>query len=273
MGDVANGPLAIVSPNSTTNYTVNAYNNITNCSNSKTITVNVIPQPTVIINGPSQICSGTTVTLTSSGAQSYLWSTGATSSNLFLNAGQSTFVSVIGTSNTGNCKDSASHYLSVLPNPTLNVIYNYTICEGETVSLSASGANTYSWSNGSNGSFISVSPLLTTNYTVTGLDSSGICSDSKSLKVIVLECLGVNNSNSFSNHVKLFPNPAQNNLIIETEFLITYKIADALGKIILLETIRPGIHYIDLSKFSSGVYLVTLSDQSHSKTIKLIKSE
>ena len=49
-----------------------------------------------------------------------------------------------------------------------------TICPGDSITLTASGATTYVWSPGNQTtSSITVSPSVTTNYTVTGTDSTG----------------------------------------------------------------------------------------------------
>lgn len=48
-----------------------------------------------------------------------------------------------------------------------------SVCEGYSVTLTASGATTYSWSTGATTTSISVSPTVSTNYTVTG--TSGSC--------------------------------------------------------------------------------------------------
>jgi len=43
-----------------------------------------------------------------------------------------------------------------------------TVCSGVVATLKASGANTYTWNNGQTGSSMTVSPTITTTYTVTG---------------------------------------------------------------------------------------------------------
>ena len=60
-----------------------------------------------------------------------------------------------------------------------------TICNGSSQTLNASGANTYNWSTGQTGSSISVSPTLTTVYTVTGTAVS-TCSSVNTATVTVL---------------------------------------------------------------------------------------
>lgn len=51
-------------------------------------------------------------------------------------------------------------------------VSNESICFGDTTTIIANGATNYTWSTGSVGSTISVSPLSTTTFTVTGTDST-----------------------------------------------------------------------------------------------------
>ena len=69
---------------------------------------------------------------------------------------------------------------------------NSFVCAGTTVTLTANGAPSYTWSNGSNSSSISVTPLTTTSYTV-----------SSSL----LTCTGTTYSSSIVT-VSVSPNPS-----------------------------------------------------------------
>jgi uncharacterized repeat protein (TIGR03803 family) len=72
------------------------------------------------------------------------------------------------------CSNSDSQEIVVLANPIVQAFGTSSICLGETVNLTASGASTYSWNNGAGtGSSVSVSPSLTTTYTVTGTDAFG----------------------------------------------------------------------------------------------------
>lgn len=66
---------------------------------------------------------------------------------------------------------------SVCVTPTISVAANTaSICAGQSNTLTASGASTYSWSNGVNGAQVVVNPSVTTVYTLTGMD--GNCSSS-----------------------------------------------------------------------------------------------
>ncbi|MBK9981014.1 MAG: hypothetical protein IPP15_01085 [Saprospiraceae bacterium] len=82
---------------------------------------------------------------------------------------------------------------TVAPIPVVTV-NSATICSGDSVTLLASGAATYKWSNGATGSSITVSPTETTTYSVNG-KMAGYVSDTVYAQVIVnpLPIVEVNN--------------------------------------------------------------------------------
>lgn len=61
---------------------------------------------------------------------------------------------------------------------------NTEICNGDTVVLTATGGDTYTWDNGGNGSSIQVNPATNTDYIVTGTNTAG-CSDTALVSIIV----------------------------------------------------------------------------------------
>ncbi len=73
--------------------------------------------------------------------------------------------------------------IHALPSVTVSVSAG-TICVGESTTITASGAASYSWSNGSTGNSITVSPTTTTLFTATGTDSNG-CTSSGSTQITV----------------------------------------------------------------------------------------
>ncbi|MDQ0640272.1 gliding motility-associated-like protein [Pedobacter sp. W3I1] len=98
-----------------------------------------------------------------------------------------------GTANGGTDTYSRTFTLNVLPLPSLSIVASQgtTISKGTTQTLTASGANSYAWSNaagiinGQNTSSLTVRPTETTTYTVTGTNISG-CTTSQSITINVL---------------------------------------------------------------------------------------
>ena len=169
-----------VSPGITTVYTVTGSNG-NGCNNIQTVTVTVNNTPTVVISNSSQtICSGATVSFTASGALSYLWNTGANTSSVSVSPSVTTVYSVTGLN--GSCSGAATATVNVNSTPTL-VANSATLCAGQSTTLTANGAPSYTWSTGSNNSSINVSPSVTTVYTVNG--SNGICNGSTNATVTV----------------------------------------------------------------------------------------
>ncbi len=66
---------------------------------------------------------------------------------------------------------------------TANAGVDRSICAGESITLTATGGLSYSWSSGQNSASISVSPSSTTTYTVTA--TQGVCSATDNLVVSV----------------------------------------------------------------------------------------
>lgn len=166
-----NTSVIIISPTITTNYTVSG--SALGCSNSLTTSVIVNPNPTVTINSPT-LCVGQNTVLTASGASTYTWSTGPTTVTISVSPTVTTNYTVIG-SNSANCTSTAITSVSVNPNPTITV-NSALLCSGQSATLTAGGATSYSWSTGPNTSVIIVIPTVTTNYTVSG--SNAGCSGS-----------------------------------------------------------------------------------------------
>jgi len=178
-GGVTNG-ISFV-PNATTTYTVTG-TNTNSCSNTATITVAVNPLPTIIASATANaICAGTSIILTGSGANLYAWTGGVINGNAFTPSSTNTYT-VTGT-DANNCSGTATKTIIVDPLPIVTANASATnIFAGTPVTLTGSGAASYSWSGGvTNG--VSFIPNATATYTVTGTTNS--CSSTATITIIV----------------------------------------------------------------------------------------
>ncbi|MBN2729544.1 MAG: gliding motility-associated C-terminal domain-containing protein [Bacteroidales bacterium] len=171
-----------VNPTTSTNYYVTV--SAGSCSDSASYTLNVDTLPIIGITGDAVICENDTANLAANGGLTgnYVWSyLGLTTDNI--NVTPSLTTTYIVTGSDGNCSNTATFMVTV--NPAPNIIINGTtsICDGDSTTLTASGATTYSWSNGGSNASTTVSPTGTTTYTVSG--TSGGCEGTASVQVTV----------------------------------------------------------------------------------------
>lgn len=149
------------------------------------VSVTVLPLPTATVtpNGPTTFCQGGSVTLTASSASSYQWSNGATTqSNTVSTGGQ---YSVVVTDINGCTNASTATAVTVIPSPTATITPPgpVALCEGESVTLTASTASAYNWSNGATTQTITVSTAGMYSVTVTGANTCTAASPATSVVV------------------------------------------------------------------------------------------
>jgi hypothetical protein len=166
------GATAVVSPTASTVYTLTGTTGT--CSNTRTTNLTVNPTPTVTVNSYT-ICAGGTATLSASGATSYSWSNGANINPITVTPSVTTVYTTTGTaagcSATANSTVTLGAALSIAMSPSVQ-----TRCIGSSATITASGATSYTWSNGSNASSIVITPSINTTYSVIG--TNGACSGS-----------------------------------------------------------------------------------------------
>jgi gliding motility-associated-like protein len=151
------------------------------------------------INGPSEICEGSTVQFTGTtqlpGQPQWKWIFDDGSvvaqqnppARMYSNAG--TFPVKLLVDNNG-CVDTIGRSLLVHAKPPISLSSKQAIvCEGKGISITAGGGNFYAWSpstalNNTNSATIIASPVANTVYTVSVTNSYG-CTNSDSVKITV----------------------------------------------------------------------------------------
>jgi hypothetical protein len=92
--------------------------------------------------------------------------------------------------NTTGCTGSASVTVTVDPYPTVTVTaVNNSICNNTSTSITASGANAYTWApsaglSATTGATVTANPSVTSTYTITGTSPAG-CSNTSTITITV----------------------------------------------------------------------------------------
>ena len=149
------------------------------CEAYAEVEVTSAPLPTPTILGNTTICQNQSTTLTANGGISYNWSNGSATNSI--NVTQSGVYTVTAT-NAEGCSATANVTVTVNPLPNVNISGNSNLCQGDNVTLTATGASTYAWSNATTNAAITVGSAG--NYTVTGTDANG-CSNTATKAVSI----------------------------------------------------------------------------------------
>lgn len=182
------------SPGTTTTYVVTG-TDTNGCVKTDTVVVKVNSLPSVNAGSDKAICRGDSTTLTASGAATYAWnpSTGLSCANCSSpTAGPINTTSYIVTgTDTNTCVNTDTVKVVVNGIPNVSAGPDKTLCIGNSTTLAATGASTYSWTLSTGLSCAScssptASPTSTTTYTVTGTDANG-CENTDTVIVNILQ--------------------------------------------------------------------------------------
>lgn len=164
---------------------------INGCQSANTTNVIINTLPTAVATNNTPICQGSTIDLFGSGGVNYMWSGPNTSNqqnpiilNAQLNYGGTYTLNI---TDANGCKDSTTTLVVINTSPIVTV-NSATVCVGNIINLSASGATSYTWSPIStlavNGANAVSNTNISTTYSVIGSNVNG-CKDSATSNVIV----------------------------------------------------------------------------------------
>jgi hypothetical protein len=237
--------------------------------------------PSLAINTTTLLdqCLTYGLTLTASGTGVILWydspvsTTSLSTGNTFTitppSVGTYTYYAENNTCMPNNIRTPIIVTLHDLAN--INIVTSNTlICVGESATLTATGATTYTWSNSSSGNSIVVTPTTNTLYSINGDDVYG-CPGYATFTQSVSLCTGINQLESDSN-VLVFPNPFVNLITIKNSFYnSSITIVDGLGKIVFEKQSSSNETELDLSQLNAGIYQLIVKGESNSFTKKIVK--
>lgn len=157
------GQSITITPQTSSAYSVAGSNSV-GCASGAQVVVVVNPSPTITVGSSANlICSGDPVTLSAGGASTYTWNTGSNNPSINVNPTSATVYTVTGTAN--NCSSTQTVDVNVFI-PNISISGQTVVCSGQSATLLANGANSYTWSNGLPFAGISVTPSVTTLYSV-----------------------------------------------------------------------------------------------------------
>lgn len=199
--DVCQGALAPVLPTISTNGISGTWSGSVNTATAGTFNFTFTPTGptcnptaqlsiTVVANsvvdaGPNQtVCEGTPVTLSATGGTNYLWNNSVIDGVSFNPpVGTTTTYSVTGSGGVG-CSNTDFVDVTVVAMPIVDAGADQAVCLGQSVTLNATGATSYSWDNSVPNGNSFIPPLGTTTYTVTGTTS--VCQDDDEITIQVV---------------------------------------------------------------------------------------
>lgn len=171
------------------------------CNALDSILISILPLPNLSLNTTGNndtYCLNTVANITVSGASTYNWTgpngfaqNGSSVTIINVNEQNEGYYHVTATDNNG-CQANDSIYVTIASNPTINVPADTTVCPDESLTLSANGGTSYSWTGPAGFSSNQQNPLISTSmdyensglYTVVVVDANG-CSESDSTYVEV----------------------------------------------------------------------------------------
>lgn len=163
---------ASIMADSTSDYFVTAANACGSDTAWQEITVN--PKPIALITPPGAdtICQGDSVVLAASGGDNFQWSGGEVTDSIVVFLAGAYFVTAF---NDCGSDTSSAVDITVISPPVASLFPgdSASFCQGDSVTLTASGGNSYSWSTGSNSPSIAVQAAGTYDVTVSNTCGSG----------------------------------------------------------------------------------------------------
>ena len=258
-----NQTTATITVSTTGNYSVTV-TDANGCSSvSAPISVNVSSAPAPTISATStQACSGDVVTVTSSAADSYLWSSGETTQSIQVTNTATVSVTVTNANACNGVGQSAATNITFTATPTAAGSFT-TAGNVVTFTNTSTGATSYSWDFGdfTNSSAMAPAHAYAANgtYTVVLTAINGNCSNTATFEIAIE--VGMDETQAIN--FEVYPNPAAEQVLVafENNSTGTLNILDATGRLVYTQTfneVGSVLLPVNVSMLSSGSYTVQL---------------
>ena len=208
--------------------------------------------PSVVLAASANtICTGESVNLTASGADTFTWTGSGSNANSLTDMPSTTTVySIAGTNTLTGCMNSTTQTVVVNATPVVYAISDkQTVCAGSPAHLQALGAASYTWSNGANGAYVTVNPTTPTTYTVLATSSNG-CIGTTSQFVGVNQLPTVTASSNRPNEMC----PTESAILTAAGTAVSYKWISNVSPVVLVGS------PVNVSPSATTIYTVTGTD-------------
>lgn len=222
------------------------------------------------------ICKGQSISIFGTGASNYSW-TGGISNGVAFTPTVTTTYTVTGSSTKG-CVGIATRKITVNEIPKVGVVVDpssATICKGQAVKLTGTGATAYDWSGGITNNIYFV-PDKTTTYTVTGTALT-TCTAKATKTITVVTCVGVDEFAAIET-LSVYPIPTEGKLtvsILNARFTtLNITVINMLGATVY-STVEKGNgtefnKQLDLTNLNAGVYYLKLNAEGIEEVKKIV---
>lgn len=253
-------------------FTVSGFDAVTGCSNTAVSNLTIQPSPVVAINGPSAVCSGSTINLSANGADMYFWNTGVFTPTIAPTITTNTLYTVVGTYTLNGCTTKVQKPIIANPLPSMTVTGNSTVCPGQTLTLIASGAAGYFWNNGASTASTTVAPGGTTTYSVVGVSNAG-CTYTLPVTVVVPNCVGIKSQTNALITIAIFPNPTNGEFTVELNNGLnkTFEMYDLTGRIVLKASSEKDKTILNINALANGIYYLKVQSNNAFEVFKIVK--
>ncbi|MFN5636858.1 MAG: T9SS type A sorting domain-containing protein, partial [Flavobacteriales bacterium] len=162
------------------------------CVKLDSVLITVNSNPIINAGNDITVCSGNAITLNATGALAYSWNNGVVNGAPFIPLVSSVYL-VTGT-NANGCQGNDMLTVIVNASPQVSGGANQSVCSGNQVILTGTGASTYTWNNNVQNN-VPFTPLITQTYTVTGTATNG-CTNTAHVTITLLESPNINAGDS-----------------------------------------------------------------------------
>ncbi len=259
------------------------------CMDTDTVVVTFMEVPDVTINTPAGpasdslfVCAGDTVELMTDAFQAYHWSTGDTTQTIYLDTsgtGSGSQLVTLEVAGLNGCYNMDSLIVVFQDAPLISITGPDTVMTDETPTFSVdAGYAAYLWSTGHTTHEITIDSTYLnlfdfTTLSVTATNTEG-CQTTVSKEVFLGDPSGVDEM-AERLHIKLYPNPNKGIFTLELSGVtspLDMQVLNMSGQLVASQRINPDrvVDQFDFSNLAPGVYYLRLTNNSMTKTQKLI---